>query len=83
MTQVENSQKYYDYLVDASALKCPMPLLKMKQALNQANVGEVILVKVSDPASQRDFGAFIELTPHKMTQEICEQQFWYWITKNS
>jgi tRNA 2-thiouridine synthesizing protein A len=74
--------KSWDYEIDATELNCPMPLLKMKQALNSANVGEVVMIKVTDSASQRDFNAFIEMTEHELEMEIQSGLFLYWITKH-
>lgn len=44
--------------LDLSGLKCPMPLLKAKQALNQMQPGEVLSVVATDPGSVRDFQVF-------------------------
>ena len=41
--------------LDARGLRCPMPLLKLKQSLHQMNAGEVLTVMTTDPISQRDF----------------------------
>lgn len=81
MIESENSSNSFDYEVDAVNLKCPMPLLKMKQALNKAKVGETILIKASDPASQRDFKSFVEIAHHQMISKIEDKIFLYWITK--
>lgn len=74
-------QQDFDRLVDATNLACPLPLLKMKQALNSAKNGEVILVKATDSASLRDFQTYIAMTEHSMTFELVDQCYWYWITK--
>ena len=73
---------HWQYEVDATNLSCPMPLLKMKQALNKAQKGEVILVKVTDPASVRDFKAYIEMTNHNLDMKTDNNIIHYWITKN-
>lgn len=70
-------------IIDVTGYRCPMPLLKMKQALNSVEIGDTILVKVSDPGSQRDFQAFIQMTPHQMVTEVDDNLFLYWITKKS
>lgn len=71
------------YEIDATGLKCPMPLLKMKQALNKVRDGETLLIKVTDPASERDFKSYIQMTAHRLEMEIENDQFFYWITKQS
>ena len=51
-------------VLDARGLRCPMPLLKLKQSLHQLNVGEVLTVMTTDPVTQRDFVAFLQRSPH-------------------
>ena len=51
-------------LLDARGMNCPLPLLKLKQRLNQMTVGERVQVKTTDPGSVRDFAAFIQQTGH-------------------
>jgi tRNA 2-thiouridine synthesizing protein A len=48
--------------VDASGLRCPLPLLKAKQALNNLQSGERVKVVATDAGSVRDFHAFAELS---------------------
>lgn len=53
-------------ILDARGMRCPMPLLKLKQSLHQLNVAEVLTVMTTDPVSQRDFVAFLRQTPHQL-----------------
>ena len=48
--------------VDARGLKCPLPILKAKKALNDMQSGEVLRVMSTDPGSVRDFNAFSRQT---------------------
>ncbi len=48
--------------VDARGLKCPLPILKAKKALNDMQTGEVLRVQATDPGSVRDFSAFARQT---------------------
>lgn len=52
--------------VDATGLRCPLPLLKAKQALNQLQRGETVRVTATDAGSVRDFHAFAELSGHRI-----------------
>jgi len=52
--------------VDARNMQCPMPLLKAKQGLNKVSVGDTVRVIVTDPASERDFKAYVNLSEHKL-----------------
>ena len=55
-----------DRTLDASGLRCPMPLLKTKLELNTMAPGEVLLVIASDSGSARDIPAFLSLTRHEL-----------------
>ncbi|CAM4325772.1 sulfurtransferase TusA family protein [Kerstersia similis] len=48
--------------VDASGLKCPLPILRAKKALAQMQANEVLRVVTTDPGAIRDFEAFARQT---------------------
>jgi len=50
--------------VDARGLRCPLPLLKAKQALNTMTVGESLQVLATDQGSVRDFRTYTDLSGH-------------------
>lgn len=58
--------------VDARGLKCPLPLLKAKQALNQMSAGEQLIVLATDEGSKRDFASFAKLSGNALikTEEL-------------
>ncbi|MCV6621774.1 MAG: sulfurtransferase TusA family protein [Cellvibrionaceae bacterium] len=58
--------------VDARGLDCPMPLLKMKLALNNLAVGESLGLLATDPGSMRDIKAFADIAGHQLL--LAEQQ---------
>lgn len=47
-------------LVDARGLHCPLPLLRLRQALHQMQLGEQVRVLASDPNSQTDIQRYCE-----------------------
>lgn len=61
-----------DFTLDASGLRCPMPLLKTKLELNAMKPGQELEVVATDPGSARDIPAFVKLTSHVLvsTSEI-------------
>ncbi len=68
--------------LDTSGLRCPLPLLKAKQALNKVAVGQCVKVVATDSGSMRDFKAFAELSGHSLLQcEQIEQHFHYILRK--
>lgn len=55
-----------DCEVDASGLRCPLPLLKAKQALRDLAPGELLRVLATDAGSVRDFHAFAQISGHEL-----------------
>lgn len=54
--------------LDACGLRCPMPLLKAKRALNGLAGGERLRVVATDPGSVRDFKVFAAQSGHKLLE---------------
>jgi len=52
--------------VDASGLKCPLPILRTKKALATVRGGERVEVLSTDPTSVRDFEAFCQQAGHAL-----------------
>jgi len=52
--------------VDARGLRCPMPLLKAKRALNALSPGQALAVLATDSGSVRDFAVFCEQSGHEL-----------------
>lgn len=69
----------YDLEVDASGLLCPLPLLRLKKALQEVHSGAVLKMIVTDPAAHLDFGVYLEQSGHLMLNLVktSEQQIFY------
>jgi tRNA 2-thiouridine synthesizing protein A len=52
--------------VDARGMKCPLPILKAKKALNDMQTGDILRVMATDPGSVRDFNAFARQTGNEL-----------------
>jgi len=52
--------------LDARGLSCPMPIVKLSQAMKDMNVGEVIEVLASDPSFVPDVEAWCRKTEQKL-----------------
>lgn len=70
--------------IDAKGLDCPMPLLKLKQALNRLDSGEIVSLVATDAGSMRDFKVFTEQSGHVLLKAD-EQQgvFEYFVQKKT
>lgn len=55
-----------DMTLDASGLRCPMPLLKAKLQLNTMRPGQQLEVLATDPGSARDIPSWLEHTAHEL-----------------
>lgn len=51
-----------DRVLDAKGLKCPLPVIKTRLALNKMAVGEVVTVLATDPASKIDIHHLSNIT---------------------
>lgn len=55
-----------DAVLDATGLKCPMPVLRARRALKPLAHGQTLQVLADDPASAQDMPAFCETTGHDL-----------------
>ena len=55
-----------DRVLDARGLKCPLPVIKTRMALNKMAVGEVLIVLATDPASNIDIRHLCNITGHQL-----------------
>ena len=62
----------FDLEVDASGLKCPLPILRAKKALSQLESGQVLKVVTTDPNAVRDFQAFSKQTGNGLLAQVPE-----------
>jgi tRNA 2-thiouridine synthesizing protein A len=51
-----------EHLVDASGLTCPLPLLRLRQALHHMTIGQQVRLLTTDPISQTDIRRYCELS---------------------
>lgn len=59
-----------DQQVDASGLKCPLPILRAKKALAQMDSGQILEVITTDQHAVRDFQAFCAQTGNVLLAQI-------------
>ena len=52
--------------LDARGLNCPLPILRVKKALNNLQQGEILSVRATDPGSVKDFAAFCKQTGNEL-----------------
>jgi tRNA 2-thiouridine synthesizing protein A len=54
--------------VDASGLNCPLPLLRLKKALMEVEIGHVVKIIATDPAAHLDIGVYADQCGHQIVE---------------
>ncbi len=68
--------------VDFRGLRCPLPVLRAKQVLDDMNDGETLRIIATDPASVSNIHAFVKTTGDKLIEAREEDgKFHYLIRK--
>jgi tRNA 2-thiouridine synthesizing protein A len=68
-------------LVNVRSLRCPLPLLKLKQALAAVEIGDEVAVEATDVGSWRDIPAFVDLTDHELTEQKNESGVYFYVVR--
>ena len=55
-----------DRELDVKGLRCPLPVIKTRMALNEMAVGDVVTVMATDPASNIDIRHLCNITGHEL-----------------
>ncbi|MMZ59919.1 Sulfurtransferase TusA [compost metagenome] len=55
-----------DIVVDAKGLSCPMPIVKVKKAIDNLQSGQVMMVETMDKGSVNDFQGWVRQTNHEL-----------------
>ena len=72
----------FDMKLDASGLKCPLPILRTKRSLNDMASGQVLKVVATDPGSVKDFQAFAKQTGNDLlSSETANNEFIFFMKR--
>lgn len=61
-----------DIRIDATGLRCPMPVLKARRALEQMRAGAVLEITATDPVAPLDMQHFCNEAGHALLSSIEE-----------
>ncbi len=78
MTDYEFAREF-----DASGLRCPMPVLKLKKEIQNVEVGQVLKVIATDIGTKKDFPAWAERTGHEILGMNEEDGKFIWFIKRT
>ena len=56
-------------ILDATGLKCPLPVLKARQKIGGLAAGAVLVVLADDAAAPLDFAHFCEAQGHELREQ--------------
>lgn len=57
-----------DVVIDAKNLLCPMPIIKISQAIKKIEVGQTIIMETTDPGSKYDVAAWARQTGQELIE---------------
>ncbi|MCJ7729137.1 MAG: sulfurtransferase TusA family protein [Sedimentisphaerales bacterium] len=55
-------------LLDCKQLNCPMPIVKISQAMKEMSAGEKLEVEATDPAFGADLKAWVQQMRHELVE---------------
>ncbi len=73
----------YDVFLDMRGESCPLPLIRTRQALMVLSKGGTVCVIATDPASQRDFDEFTEVSGHKLLESRAENGVYKFVVEKA
>lgn len=71
-----------DIDIDATGLRCPEPLMVVRNKLMDMSSGQIIKVTATDPSTSWDFPNFCKFLSHELVHQETEGDIYlYWIKK--
>ena len=78
----QNTGMEHNIELNATALHCPLPILKAKKALSSMESGQVLKVITTDPGAERDFQVFAMQTGNTLLrQEKHGETMQHWLKR--
>jgi tRNA 2-thiouridine synthesizing protein A len=72
-----------DLTVDARNLQCPMPVLKIAQAMNQLSPGQTVELVATDRGALSDIPAWTKDMGHSLKEEFESQGEYHFIVEKA
>ncbi|WML60501.1 sulfurtransferase TusA family protein [Neobacillus sp. PS2-9] len=71
-----------DKILDAKGLACPMPIVKIKKAINELNSGQILEIHTTDKGAKNDLSAWAKSGGHELLNfEEDQEVLKFWIKK--
>lgn len=59
--------------IDARGLVCPMPTIRLGQAIRKVEVGQLVGVLTDDPGSKENMAAWCKNTGHELVERSADE----------
>jgi len=59
-----------DKNVDARRLLCPMPVIRLQDAINEIETGNTVKITCTDPGVKNDIPAWCKINDHKILSTV-------------
>lgn len=69
--------------LNCQGMPCPLPLLKLKVALHEAQDNAQICLTTTDVISQRDIPAFVARTTHRLIEQSADGTIYRFVVQKS
>ena len=70
-----------DHQLDAMGLRCPEPVMMLRQKIRKITSGETLLVIADDPSTARDIPSFCRFMEHQLVEQHTEQLPFHYVIK--
>ena len=71
-----------DVELDTKGLRCPEPLMVLRNKIMDMSPGEVVKVVATDPSTSWDFANFCKFLNHELVEQTADDEVYtYWIRK--
>lgn len=60
-------------IIDATGLKCPMPVIKLQQAVRKLSEGEIVSIIFTDPGAEKDIKMWSKINRHHFIECLVKQ----------
>ena len=73
---------HVDKVLDVKGLYCPEPIMLLHEIIREASPGDIVLVKATDPSTERDIPKFCRFLGHELISLECrDHEFNFWLKK--
>lgn len=67
--------------VDARGLVCPMPTIRLGQAIRKVEIGELVEVWTDDPGSKQNITAWCKNTGHELVDDSADDATFKYVVR--